>query len=128
MALHNEIGKLGEQLACEYLTNKGYAILETNWRLGRLEADIIAYKEGVIVMVEVKTRTSQSFGEPEEFVTAAKQQACIRLANAYMRTNWRDEEVRFDIISVVISAEQHTINHIENAFSAVDVRRRPHHR
>ena len=122
MAAHNEIGKLGEQLAANYLRQQGYAILETNWRLGRLEADIIAYKEGIIVMVEVKTRSSQAFGAPEVFVDRNKQKACVKLANAYVRLHWRDEEVRFDIISVTFSGEQYEINHFENAFSVIDLR------
>lgn len=122
MAVHNEIGKLGEQLAADYLRQQGYAILETNWRLGRLEADIIAYMEGTIVIVEVKTRSSQGFGEPEDFVDYKKKKACIKLANAYVRLNWRDEEVRFDIISVIFSGEQYEIKHLEHAFSAIDVR------
>lgn len=118
MAVHNEIGKLGESLASEYLKQNGYAILETNWRLGRHEADIIAYKEGIIVMVEVKTRTTQGHGEPEDFVGYSKQKSYIKLANAYVRSYWRDEEVRFDIISVYISRDNFEIKHFKNAFAA----------
>lgn len=121
MAKHNEIGKLGEAMALDYLKQNGYAILETNWRMGRLEADIIAYQEGVIVLVEVKTRSSQGFGAPENFVDVEKQKACVALANAYTRTHWRDEEVRFDIISVSFSGEQHELKHFVNAFSACDL-------
>ena len=121
MATHNEIGKLGEELALKHLKKDGYAILETNWRLGRLEADIIAYKEGVIVMVEVKTRSSQGHGAPEDFVTYEKQKACVKLANAYTLTHCRDEEVRFDIISVTFSGENCEIRHLENAFSASEL-------
>lgn len=122
MALHNEIGKLGETLALEHLKQNGYAILETNWRLGKWEADIIAYQEGIIVMVEVKTRSSQDFGTPEDFVDLEKQRACIRLANAYTKMNWREEEVRFDIISVTFHGEQYELKHFEDAFSASDLR------
>lgn len=120
MATHNEVGKLGEALAVEYLEQQGYAILETNWRMGRLEADIIAYKEGLLVIVEVKTRSSQEFGSPEFFVDYNKQRACVKLANAYSKLYQYDEEVRFDIISVTISRDKHEIQHFENAFSASD--------
>ena len=118
-----QTGKLGEQLAQDYLTAQGYAILESNWRSGHLEADIIAYKEGLIVLVEVKTRSSQSHGEPEDFVTPGKQQAYIKLANAYVQTHWRDEEVRFDIISVTFNGDSYSLKHLENAFTAAGIYR-----
>ena len=69
MAKHNELGKKGEQLAKDFLTEKGYTILETNLRVGRNEIDILAYHNNYLVAVEVKTRTSNFFGNPEEFVS-----------------------------------------------------------
>ena len=119
MAKHNDIGKIGETLAREYLEQQGYLILETNWRVGKLEADIIAYKDDLIVFVEVKTRTDIEYGEPEEFVKYNKRQSYIRLANAYILKNKRTEEARFDIISVVIKGQQPQIRHIINAFTTV---------
>lgn len=123
MAEHNDIGALGERLAKEYLVKQGFAILETNWRKGKHEVDIIAYKEGLIVFVEVKTRSSQGHGDPEDFVTIDKQRAYIRLANNYVLEKERDEEVRFDIIAIEVSQTGYQLDHIEDAFSAVGLYR-----
>lgn len=119
MARHNDIGKVGETLAREYLEQREYLILETNWRVGKLEADIIAYKDNLIVFIEVKTRTDTEYGEPEEFVKHDKRKAYIRLADTYILKNRRTEEARFDIISVVIKGQQPQIRHIINAFTTV---------
>lgn len=119
MAQHNNIGQLGEQLAQRHLEEKGFAILETNWRNGRHEIDIIAYKEGMIVFAEVKTRSNLDYGNPEDFVTRNKQKSYIRLANNYVINHHRNEEVRFDIISVNLSGTSYHIVHIEDAFSAI---------
>ena len=119
MAQHNKIGNIGEQLARQYLEEKGYAIMETNWRRGKLEVDIIAYKEGLIVFAEVKTRSRTDYGNPEEFVTIDKQRAYVRLADKYIIEHNREEEVRFDIISVEMEGTNYHITHLENAFSAV---------
>src|ERR1035438_6029055 len=101
MAEHNETGKKGEEIAVKFLKNKGYKILETNWRLGRNEIDIIAVDGKLIVVAEVKTRQSNQFGDPEMAVTREKQKALVRAANAYVRSKQLDMEVRFDIISII---------------------------
>lgn len=114
-----QLGKEGEALAQKFLLDNGYAILDTNWRVGKNEADIIAYKEGLLVFVEVKTRTDTLLAQPEDAVTRQKQKGYIRLANSYVLRNRRTEEVRFDIITVVIrSLDNVQITHIANAFSA----------
>ena len=115
MAEHNDTGVKGEQLATAYLKNKGYSILETNWRFKNLEADIIATIDNTLVIAEVKTRQSNFFGEPETFVTKQKQKNLIKAANEYVVRNDLDMDVRFDIISVVMN-NSGTINHIEGAF------------
>jgi putative endonuclease len=94
MAEHNETGKAGEELAVKYLRSKGYTILETNWRLGRNEIDIIAEADHCLVVVEVKTRHSTDFGNPESFVTREKQRLLIRAANAYIRRHSVTTETR----------------------------------
>lgn len=119
MARHNDTGSQGEALAQQYMVSQGYAILATNWKLGKLEADIIAYKEGLVVFVEVKTRSSLDYGDPEEFVSRAKQRGYIRMANAYMIQNDREEEVRFDIISIEMTPSSYRLDHIPDAFSAI---------
>ena len=123
MAEHNDTGMQGEALACRYLEEQGFAIMKTNWRRGKHEVDIIAYKEGLIVFAEVKTRSHLEHGNPEEFVDRSKQRAYIRLADAYVTRYQRQEEVRFDIISVVKSPEGYKIEHLEDAFSAAEVLR-----
>lgn len=120
MARHNEIGRIGEDLARKKLMDEGYLILESNWRHGHLEADIIAYKDNTIVFIEVKTRSDNAHGNPESFVDRNKQRAYIRLANTYILRNNRQEEARFDIISVSFVNNEPQINHIEDAFRTTD--------
>jgi putative endonuclease len=116
MAEHNETGQKGEVLAANYLKNKGYAVLETNWRFRNLEADIIATQGETMVIAEVKTRRTNFFGEPETFVTRQKQRNLIKAANEYIERNQLDLEVRFDVISVILNSSGNTVNHIEAAF------------
>jgi len=104
MAEHNITGKKGEELAAEHLKSKGYKILETNWRYRNLEADIIASIADTLVVAEVKTRSTNFFGEPETFVTRQKQKNLIRAANGYIEHKQLDLEVRFDIVSVVMNS------------------------
>ncbi len=115
MAEHNITGKKGEEMAAIFLKENGYTILETNWRFMNLEADIIAITDKILVIVEVKTRKSNYFGEPESFVNRQKQKNLIKAANAYIERNQFDLEVRFDIVSVVLN-DSNAIKHIEDAF------------
>jgi putative endonuclease len=116
MAEHNETGQKGEELAAVYLKNKGYTVMETNWRFKNLEADIIASIGDTMVVAEVKTRKTNFFGEPETFVTRQKQRNLIKAAHEYIQINQLDLEVRFDIISVIMNSSGSTVNHIEAAF------------
>jgi putative endonuclease len=116
MADFHELGKNGEELAVRHLKSNGYEILETNWRKGSLEVDIIARKGNTLVIAEVKTRSTNYFGEPEEFVTRAKQKNLIKAANSYILQNNFDMEARFDIISILFKGSSHKIHHIEDAF------------
>ncbi len=115
MAEHNDTGKKGEEMAALFLREKGVTILETNWRFGNLEADIIGKFDQTLILAEVKTRKSNYFGEPESFVTKQKQKNLIRAANEYIQRNNLDLEVRFDIISIVLN-DYSAIRHIEDAF------------
>ena len=119
MAEHNDMGEWGEQIARQYLEKNDYGILETNYRHGKDEADIIAYDDGMIVFVEVKTRSNTEFGNPEDFVDRNKQRAYIRLANYYLIENNRPEEARFDIIAISKDDEGTHIRHLRDAFNAV---------
>ena len=116
MAKHNELGKQGEEIAAQYLIEKGYEIVERNWRNSHKEIDIIA-KDGVeLVIVEVKTRQSDDFGEPDIAVTRQKQSRLIYAANAYLFRHNLDVDTRFDIISIVMKDGNPIIDHIEDAF------------
>ncbi|MBN2486488.1 MAG: YraN family protein [Bacteroidales bacterium] len=116
MADHNLLGSRGEKLAAEFLTASGYKILETNWRCGKKEVDIVAQKETIVAFVEVKTRSTTYFGLPEEAVATAKQKLLVEAADEYMQLLGFDAEVRFDIISIILSGNNYTIRHIEEAF------------
>jgi putative endonuclease len=119
MAEHNDLGRLGEEIAVKYLREKGFTIHETNWRFGKDEIDIIAEKGKFLVIVEVKTRRSSIFGEPEVFVNATKQRFLVRATQVYIERHDVKLEARFDIISIVLNANTKQINHIEDAFYPV---------
>ena len=116
MASHNELGKLGEQLAVAHLQQNGYQILETNWTFQKAEIDIIAQKEKVLAIVEVKTRSSIDFGLPQDFVKPKKIQLLVKAVNEYVISNDLDVDVRFDIIAINKEASDFNIEHIEDAF------------
>ena len=117
MATHNDIGALGEQIALEYLLERKYQILETNWVCGHKEVDIIAKDGDTIVFVEVKTRHSTCLVEPEATVDVYKQRHLIWAANSYVNRYQYDNDVRFDIIAIVIDKNnEKRIEHIEDAF------------
>ncbi|MEZ4874977.1 MAG: YraN family protein [Flavobacteriaceae bacterium] len=117
MAYHNELGNIGEELAAQFLLREGYMILERNFVYDKAEIDIIAQKEeGVIVVVEVKTRNSAAFGNPQEFVSKSKIKLLVKAANEYVISQNLPVEVRFDIIAVLKNKKEERIEHIANAF------------
>lgn len=114
---HNkEKGDDGERLALEYLVEQGYEIRELNWKWYRLELDIVAVKGNVIVFVEVKTRYSNTYGEPWEAVNTAKRNSIMKAADAYIKQYDIYEEPRFDIVSILKIGQKVTIQHLEGAF------------
>lgn len=115
---HNiKLGKLGEDLATDYLVSKGYTIFERNWRNHHKEIDIIAFDGKMLVIVEVKTRQTDDFGTPDLAVDRRKQRLLIAAANAYIFSHNIDYETRFDIITVVLKEGQEpNIEHLEDAF------------
>ncbi|WP_322551290.1 YraN family protein [Flavobacterium psychraquaticum] len=116
MAEHNELGKLGEELAVAFLEENGYEILEVNWFFDKAEIDIIAQKGSVLAVVEVKTRSSIDFGLPQEFVKPKKIQLLVKAINEYVTQKDLDLEVRFDIIAIHKESNDFVIDHIEDAF------------
>jgi putative endonuclease len=116
MAEHNELGKLGEELAVKFLRKNGYEILETNWTFQKAEIDIIAQKENILAVVEVKTRSSLEFGLPQDFVKPKKIQLLVKAINEYVVSKDLDFEVRFDIIAVHKEDKSFAIEHLKDAF------------
>ena len=116
MAAHNELGLLGEQLAIDLLKEKGFIIKEHNWRFQKAEVDIIAQKDLLLVIVEVKTRSTRFFGDPQEFIKPAKIKLLTKAIDHYVREENLDVEVRFDVIGIVKNEKQTTISHLEDAF------------
>ena len=120
MAGHLDIGREGEKLAKEFLLEKGYKILEQNWRSGHREIDIIAESNGELVIVEVKVRKHIGTERLEEHIPGSKQQYLIRAAAAYLKWKQLDVGVRFDIVLFSGERGKYKIEHIENAFSPWD--------
>lgn len=116
MAEHNKLGKLGEEMAVEFLQKSGYAILETNWVFQKAEIDIIAQKGNILAIVEVKTRTSIEFGLPQDFVKSAKVKLLVKAVNEYVISNDLEADIRFDIIAIHKEDKTYKIEHLEDAF------------
>lgn len=123
MAEHNEFGKKGEEIAARYLQKKGYIILERDWRYGRSKSDldIIAKTpdEATVVFVEVKTRQPDALVDPYFSINRQKIHHLGRCAHDYIKLKEIAEEVRFDVIFVIINKETDDtrIDHIESAFN-----------
>lgn len=109
-------GKRGEAMAEIELRQKGYKILERNYRHGKSEIDLIAKGEGLLIFIEVKTRSSNTFGFPEEFVSENQQKAIIRAANHYVeKIEWKGD-IRFDIMAIIVKQTVMQIEHLKDAF------------
>lgn len=120
MARHNEMGKWGEDVAAAYLRQKGYVIRERDWRSGKRDIDIIALTPDslTVVFVEVKTRLPDSAMAPEEAVDVVKIRNLCVAADNYVKMYGVEEELRFDIITVVGTRGcEPRIEHIEDAFN-----------
>ena len=113
----SELGKIGEKLAVEHLIGLNYQILAQNWRYSRHEIDIIAKEGNVLVFIEVKTRSDDYFGPPDEFVTEQQQNHIWQAAQSFMEEIEYEWEIRFDIISVLQKAGHDVkIQHFKDAF------------
>jgi putative endonuclease len=116
MASHNDLGKIGEEKAIDYLLKKDYTILEKNWTFQKAEIDIIAKKGEILAIIEVKTRSSLEFGLPQEFVNPKKIKLLVMATNEYVIKNDLDLNIRFDIIAIFKNNAILEIEHIEDAF------------
>lgn len=116
MAQHNELGKLGEQLAVDFLSKRGYKIIAKNYRYLKAEVDIIVQKENTLIGVEVKTRSSDYFENPQDAVNPKKIKLLVMAMNNYVEENDLDVEVQFDIVAITKNQQKFDVEHIKDAF------------
>lgn len=120
MAAHNELGKIGEGLAVDFLIKQGYKIVARNFVYQKAEVDIIARKDNVLAIVEVKTRSTPDFGNPQEFVKARQIQRLVRAVDHFVTDHNMDVEVRFDIVAIIKNKAGVRLEHLEDAFLHFD--------
>lgn len=118
MTAPNVLGKAGEDAAAAYLQEQGYTICDRNWRKNRLELDIVAMKDEVLVFVEVKTRRNTAYREPYEAVDWKKIRHIVVAADTYIKLHDFGGPVRFDIVTVVGKEGHFEIQHIKDAFDS----------
>lgn len=116
MAQHNELGKQGEEMAVAYLLEQGYEIVARNFRYQKAEVDIIARKEGILAVVEVKTRSTPDFGDPSQFLKRRQIQLLISAIDYFVNDHELDVDVRFDIVAIVKNDSGTRVEHMEDAF------------
>jgi putative endonuclease len=118
MNTKKQIGLDGENLAADYLEREGYRILHRNWRYKRLEIDIIAEKDGVLIFVEVKARKNNVYGYPEEAVNDEKMNRLMEAAEEYIIQFDIKGEIRFDIVAITNTPKGPDVCHLMDAFTA----------
>ncbi|THD69703.1 YraN family protein [Robertkochia marina] len=116
MSKNQRFGAWAEQVAADYLVEKGYKILERNYRYDRAEIDIIARHGGYLVVVEVKARSTDYFGHPQDFITKRKVRQLVKAANHYVLMHKIETEVRFDAIGILRVNKTWRVEHLEDAF------------
>ena len=118
MAQRKELGKAGEQAACDFLIGKGYTVRETNWRMGHLEIDIVAQepKANCLHIVEVKTRTSTEHFDPMSAINAKKIRNLVNAANGYIEYYRLPMSVQYDVMIITGTPPDLDIQFIPNAF------------
>ena len=119
----DQLARIGEEAAACYLEEKGYTVLHRNIRFPEGELDIVAKREKTLIFVEVKTRTTEQFGQPYHFVSEQKQRRQVMMANRFMSIcRLQQVPVRFDVVAVVVQPGQPPkIEHVENAFQIKDI-------
>lgn len=121
MSEHNDTGREGEALAASFLLQKGYEIIDRNWRYGPKEIDIVARDGDTMVFVEVKTRSTLAFELPQEAVTKKKMKNLVEAADAYLIQHNIGLEGRFDIVAVLNGNPPKVIEHLEGVWQANDL-------
>lgn len=120
MAAHNELGENGENLAVDYLVKKGYKIVARNFTFKKAEVDIIARKDNILAIIEVKTRSTPDFGNPQEFVKGRQIQRLVKAVDHFVNEHNMDVEVRFDIVAIIQNKAGTRLEHIPDAFLAFE--------
>ncbi|MEK9566154.1 MAG: YraN family protein [Flavobacteriaceae bacterium] len=118
MAQHNLFGTQAEEKALEYLLQRGYQLLEKNYRYAHAEVDLLMRKKDKLICIEVKARSTAYFGSPEGFISTKKIQLLVRVVDHYLELKDWDPEVRFDVISILKKGKHWQIKHLKNAFYA----------
>ncbi|MEO9892376.1 YraN family protein [Aurantibacter sp.] len=116
MGKHNEFGKEGEQIAVDFLVNKGYKVHARNYRFLKSEIDIIAQKEGVLAIVEVRARSNDQIIAIADTITSKKIKLLVEGANQFVIEHNLDLDARFDVITILKNRKIFRIEHLENAF------------
>lgn len=106
MSTHQLTGKMGEDLAVVYLSNKGFRILHRNWRYRHWEIDVIAVKDSILHIVEIKTRTSANYGYPEEQITPKKMQYLINAATEYLFQHPEWQRIQYNALAITIIGDE----------------------
>lgn len=118
MAESHELGRRSERMAAEYLKQRGYAILERNYRVGHKEVDLIARRGRLVAFIEVKARAGAGYGHPLEAITWSKRREVAYVARVWIAANGRSDLVyRFDAIAIIWSGNSPVIEHVPNAWS-----------
>jgi putative endonuclease len=105
MAAHNEFGKAGEEMAAEWLCQRGFQLLALNWKSGRYEVDIVAFREEVLHFIEVKSRHDDRFGMPEDWVGRKKMRHLLKAGVAYQEKYPQWNLIQYDILSILVDTK-----------------------
>ncbi len=119
MSSHIDLGKEGEDLAFDFLLQKGWKLLTRNYRFQKAEIDLVMLDDQQIVFIEVKTRESDYLVDPRLLITRGKQKQIIKAADFYLKSNKVDFEARFDVVIIVLNSKQKSLQHISNAFTSL---------
>ena len=105
MAAHNEFGKAGEQMAVEWLLERGFQLVSRNWKFARYELDIIASRDGILHFIEVKSRHDDLFGKPEDWVNWKKGRHMLSAGEAFQEKNPAWIQIQYDILAILFSPD-----------------------
>jgi putative endonuclease len=104
MAAHNEFGKAGEEMASEWLEQRGFQLIFRNWKFARYEVDIIASRNGILHIIEVKSRHDDLFGKPEDWVNRKKGRHLLSAGEAFQNAYPDWTQIQYDILSILLTA------------------------